>query len=345
MERGFWGTLLWPLEWAVEWVLVGFHSLNTALGMPAASGWNWALAIAGLVVVVRILLIPLFVKQIQSSRRMQLIQPELQKIQKKYKGKKDPESQQAMTAETMDLYKRTGTNPFSSCMPILIQMPIFFALFKVLNGLGKVASGQLEPAGPLGREIAHQANSSTLFGAPLSATFMTSGDLNTKILTIVLIALMSVTTFTTQHQLMRRNMPESALDNPFAQQQKIMLYMFPIIFAVSGVNFPIGVLIYWLITNLWTMGQQFYVISRMPAPGSPAEKALEERRRRRGKEHRAFTVPGLHHADGESDASETTGSGATAVGDGPVRTNGAPTTTPVRRSGQRQQPQKRRRKR
>jgi len=344
MERGFWGTLLWPLEWAVEWVLVGFHSLNTALGIPAASGWNWALAIAGLVVVVRILLIPLFVKQIQSSRRMQLIQPELQKIQKKYKGKKDPESQQAMTAETMDLYKRTGTNPFSSCMPILIQMPVFFALFKVLNGLGKVASGQMEPAGPLGREIAHQANSSTLFGAPLSATFMTSGDLNTKILTIVLIALMSVTTFTTQHQLMRRNMPQSALDNPFAQQQKMMLYLFPIIFAVSGVNFPIGVLLYWLVTNLWTMGQQFYVISRMPAPGSPAEKALEERRRRRGKEHRAFTVPGLHHGDATDADTASGASGATAVG-GATGTDTVPAPNPVRRSGQRQQPKKRRRKR
>ncbi|WP_312721241.1 membrane protein insertase YidC [Mobilicoccus sp.] len=342
MERGFWGTLLWPLEWAVEWVLVAFHSLNTAIGMPAASGWNWALAIAGLVVVVRILLIPLFVKQIQSSRRMQLIQPELQKIQKKYKGKKDPESQQAMTAETMDLYKRTGTNPFSSCLPILLQMPIFFALFKVLNGLGKVAAGQADPAGPLGREIAHQANSSTLFGAPLSATFISSGDVNTKVLTFVLIALMSITTFTTQHQLMRKNMPSAALDNPFAQQQKMMLYLFPIIFAVSGVNFPIGVLIYWFVTNVWTMGQQFYVINRMPAPGSPAEKALEERRLRRGKEHKAFTVPGLHHDHKDGDDGARTGStaaGAVAAEEADV------VSAPVRESGQRQQPKRRKRKR
>lgn len=328
MERGFWGTLMWPLEWAVEWVLVAFHALNTSLGMPEASGWNWALAIAGLVVVVRMLLIPLFVKQIQSSRRMQLIQPELQKIQKKYKGKKDPESQQAMTAETMDLYKRTGTNPLSSCMPILLQMPIFFALFYVLNGLSQVAAGGRSPAGPLGRELASQAERSTLFGAPLSATFMSSGDLNTKILTVILILLMSVSTFVTQHQLMRRNMPESALNNPFAQQQKIMLYLFPIIFAVTGVNFPIGVLIYWLVTNVWTLGQQFYVINRMPAPGSPAEKALQARRQKRGKEHKAFTVPGLAKdapaAEAETDE-ENQG--------------------PIRNSGQRQQPRRRKRKR
>ena len=85
-------------------------------------------------IVIRILLIPLFVKQIKASRGMQLIQPEMKKIQEKYKGKHDTEvSRQAMTQETMELYKRTGTNPFSSCLPILLQSPIFFALFRVLN--------------------------------------------------------------------------------------------------------------------------------------------------------------------------------------------------------------------
>ncbi|GMA87063.1 hypothetical protein GCM10025868_23130 [Angustibacter aerolatus] len=104
-----------------------------------------------------------------------------------------------------------------------------------------------------------------------------------KIVTIVLIVLMSATTFTTQRQAMMKNMPATALDNPFAKQQKAMLYVLPVVFAVSGVNFPIGVLLYWLTTNLWSMGQQFYVIRRMPAPGSLAEKALQERRQRRGK--------------------------------------------------------------
>ena len=94
---------------------------------------------------------------------------------------------------------------------------------------------------------------------------------------------MSATTFTTQRQLMMKNMPASALDNPFAKQQKMLLYLMPLFFAISGVNFPIGVLIYWLTTNLWSMGQQFYVIRRMPAPGSLAEKALQERRAKRGK--------------------------------------------------------------
>lgn len=274
------GKILYPLEYAVAWLMVHFHSAFSALGMPAESGWNWALSIVGLVVVIRIILIPLFVKQIKASRGMQLIQPEMQRIQKKYKGKTDPESRQAMTSETMALYKESGTNPLASCLPILLQAPIFFALFRVLNGY--VAKSQA--IGPLTKELATQADNSTLLGAPLSSTFLNSGDHpSVKIITVVLIILMSATTFTTQRQLMMKNMPAAALDNPFAKQQKMLLYVLPLVFAVSGVNFPIGVLLYWLTTNAWSMGQQFYVIRRMPAPGSPAEKAMLERKRKHGK--------------------------------------------------------------
>jgi YidC/Oxa1 family membrane protein insertase len=184
-----------------------------------------------------------------------------------------------MTQETMALYKDTGTNPFASCLPILLQAPIFFALFRVLNGIPKPGFS----IGPLTNELRDQADKATLFGSPISATFLNSDLTSTKILTVVLIVLMSASTFTTQRQLMMKNMPASALDNPFAQQQKVLLYVLPLVFAVSGVNFPIGVLLYWLTTNVWSMGQQFYVIRRMPAPGSPAEKALHERRAKRGK--------------------------------------------------------------
>jgi YidC/Oxa1 family membrane protein insertase len=232
----------------------------------------------GLVVVIRILLIPLFVKQIKASRGLQLIQPQLKVIQEKYKGKTDQASKQAMTQETMALYRDTGTNPFSSCLPILLQSPVFFALFRVLNGIQGIAGGKKAGIGPFDQALAIQANQATLFGAPLSDTFMHAKSFSTQLLTVVLIILMSASTFTTQRQLMMKNMPANALDNPFAKQQKIMLYVLPLIFAVSGVNFPIGVLIYWLTTNVWSMGQQFYVIRRMPAPGSPAEEAMNKRK-------------------------------------------------------------------
>ena len=294
-------SLIYPFEWLVAWILWGWHSLFTMIGLPAASGAAWVLSIVGLVVVMRAAMIPLFVKQIHASRRMQLIQPEMQKIQAKYKGKTDPDSRQAMTQETMDLYKRTGTNPFSSCMPILLQSPFFFGLFRVLNGLEAIAEGRNQPIGPITRQLAAQAEQSTLFGAQLSDTFLGANGTATIVVTIFLIILMSVTTFTTQHQLMRKNMPASALDNPFARQQKVILYLMPIFFAISGVNFPIGVLIYWSVTNIWSMCQQFYVIRRMPAPGSPAEKALRDRKAKRGKVHEEFTVKGLDRAteDGE----------------------------------------------
>ena len=329
-------SVLHPLEWVVAWLMVGFHQIFTAIGLPATSGFTWALSIVGLVIVIRIILIPLFVKQIHASRRMQLIQPEMQKIQKKYKGKTDPESRQAMTQETMGLYKRTGTNPFSSCLPVLLQSPIFFALFRVLNSLTAIANGKKVPIGPLDKQMALQANESTIFGVSLSSTFqhmlevvngvirVVPSDVNTKIICVVMIVLMSASTFTTQRQLMMKNMPASALDNPFAKQQKVLLYLMPLMFIFSGVTFPIGVLLYWLTTNLWSMGQQFYTIRRMPAPGSPAEKALEERRLKSGKEHKKFTIPGLTHDEPE-----------------PVQDSPIEDTKP--KSGQRQQPKRKNR--
>jgi len=272
-------AILNPLELVVAWIMVAWHKGLTLVGLPAGAGVTWALSIVGLVIVIRILLIPLFVKQIKASRGLQLLQPDMKKIQEKYKGKNDQASKEAMTREMMALYKHHGTNPLSSCMPILLQSPIFFALFRVLNGIPKQ-----QTVGPLNAELVRQADAATLFGAPLSDTFVHANTFSTKLLTVILIILMSLTTFTTQRQLMMKNMPPSALEGQFAQTQKLMLYVLPLVFAVSGINFPIGVLLYWLTTNLWSMGQQFYVIRRMPAPGSLAEKALIERRRKAGKE-------------------------------------------------------------
>ncbi|WP_129339923.1 membrane protein insertase YidC, partial [Cellulomonas endophytica] len=281
-------SLLWPIMVAVAWIMVQFHSLLTAVGLDEAGGASWVLSIVGLVIVIRILLIPLFFKQIKASRGLQMLSPELQAIQKKYKGKQDQASREAMTRETMELYRKHGTNPFSSCLPILAQSPIFFALFRVLNSLKLLSEGGQvngrDGIGVLTRELASQAEAATVFGAPLSGTFTLAGDnWNTRVVTIVLILAMSATTFLTQRQLTMKNMPPSALTGPMAQQQKILLYVMPLIFAVSGVNFPIGVLVYWTTTNLWSMGQQFYTIRRMPAPGSQAEMALKERRARKAR--------------------------------------------------------------
>ncbi|MDT0165197.1 membrane protein insertase YidC [Actinotalea sp. AC32] len=277
-------TILWPLMWVVAWIMVAFHKLLTTLGLDSASGLAWAGSIVGLVIVIRILLIPLFVKQIKASRGMQLVAPEMQKLQARYKGKTDPASREAMTRETMELYKKHGTNPFASCLPILAQSPIFFALFTVLNRIDELSRGDYsrDAIGPLTQDLASEASNATIFGAPISSYFLSAdADAATRIVTVVLIVLMSATTFFTQKQLTQKNMPATALQGPMAQQQKILLYVLPLVFAVSGVNFPIGVLIYWTTTNIWSMGQQFYVIRNNPTPGSEAERQLKERRARK----------------------------------------------------------------
>jgi YidC/Oxa1 family membrane protein insertase len=263
-------TVLGPIEWVVSWVLVAFHRFFVAIGLNPDGGAAWTLSIVGLVVVIRIILIPLFVKQIKAQRGMQMLQPKMKEIQKKYKDDRERQSQ-----EMMKLYKETGTNPFASCLPILAQSPIFLALFRVLNGIAQgVSLGVLNP------ELVNSARNARLFGAPLYATFAKANTYpgvdptSVRITTLVLIALMTATTFTTQRQLMMKNMPS---DNPMAQQQKLLLYVLPFMFAIFGINFPIGVLIYWLTTNVWTMGQQFYVIRNNPTPGTPAEKAYLER--------------------------------------------------------------------
>ena len=145
---------------------------------------------------------------------------------------------------------------------------------------------------------------------------------------------MSATTFTTQKQLMSKNMPADAMNNPFAQQQKILLYVFPLVFAVSGVNFPIGVLLYWLTTNIWSMGQQFYVIRRNPTPGSPAAEALERREAAKA----ARGIHGHATADGRRERPSAGRRGGRPDDASPT----APPSSPAqpRPGGQRQQPKR-----
>ena len=275
-------TLLWPLKVAVAWVMVTIHKGLVLIGFPDGPGIAWVLSIIGLTIVVRLLIMPLFVKQIRASRGMQLLQPEMQALQAKYKGKKDPESRQRMNEEMMALYRKHGTNPMASCLPILVQMPIFFALFRVLASLGAVADGKYgRPSiGPLTQALAEQVQNSSVLGASLSSSFMDSGD-NTqvKIVTVAMIIIMSVTQWYTMAQLTMKNMSAESMnsDNPMIRSQRMMMYVMPVIFAVSGVNFQIGVLVYWVVSNLWTMGQQFFTIRNMPAPGSEAEKKYRAR--------------------------------------------------------------------
>jgi YidC/Oxa1 family membrane protein insertase len=270
--------LLYPVKWVIEAILVAFHWVFTTIGMQPDAGATWVLSIVGLVLVVRAALIPVFVKQIKSQRNMMVMQPELQKLQKKYKGKTDRESREKFAKEQMDLYKRTGSNPMSSCLPLLIQMPIFGGLFFTLN------EAQHDKAGVffLTKDLAESFSKATLFGAKLSETFLSATSMNVQVLAAVMVITMTVTQFITQRQIMAKNQNPDSMNSQYMMTQKIMLYVFPLIFMISGVSFPLGVMFYWLTSNFWTMGQQFIVIRNMPTPGSIAHKQREERLAKKG---------------------------------------------------------------
>jgi YidC/Oxa1 family membrane protein insertase len=262
------------LTYPVSWVIVQFHKVFGAIFGPD-SGLAWGLSIVFLVVLIRICLIPLFVKQIKATRNMQLLQPQMKAIQERYKNDKQRQSE-----EMMKLYKETGTNPLSSCLPILVQSPFFFALYHTLSG---IADGK--KVGVITQSLLDSAQKAHIFGAPLAAKFTDSAEAiakmggssltDVRVVTAVMIVLMSASQFYTQRQLMTKNV-DLTVKTPFMQQQKMLMYVFPLIFLFMGINFPVGVLVYWLTTNVWTMGQQMYVINRNPTPGSKAQAKMLE---------------------------------------------------------------------
>jgi YidC/Oxa1 family membrane protein insertase len=255
--------ILVPLYYAISAVLLGWHWLFS-LVLPSDGGMSWVLSIVGLTVVIRAALIPLFVK------------PKVKELQKKY-----GHDREKLAQETMALYRESGTNPFASCLPLLVQSPIFIALFRLLDQAAKNNKAN----GFMSQAQAESFGQAKLFDhIPIKLTFLHNGGLvSVQVLAAILVVAMTVTTFTTQRQLMTKNMPADAMTGQYAQQQKMLLYVLPVVFAVGGVAFPIGVLCYWTTTNLWTMGQQFYVIRRNPAPGTPAYEAKQKRDRAKGR--------------------------------------------------------------
>ena len=280
-------VILFPLMWVIGWIIVGVHKLLTLLGMAGGPGPAWVLAIVGMTIIVRALMIPLFNKQIRSQRVIQRLQPEMQKIQAKYKGKKDQISQQRMQQEITALYRSHGTSPFASCLPMFIQMPIFFALYQVLWNIKGLSDGSYARAalGGINQARATELAGSTIFGAPLTSSIGTAsayGDMKLRVIivAVVLIAFMIITLFITQKQMMTKNMPANDdPNNPAAKMTKYMLYGMPLIYVFTGYAFQVGVLVYWLASNVWNMGQQTWLINTNPMPGSPAYKKRQEKLR------------------------------------------------------------------
>ncbi|NBE93135.1 membrane protein insertase YidC [Nonomuraea sp. KC401] len=253
------------LSWlyqAVAQVIIWIHTAYSTVLNPD-SGLTWALTIITLTAFMRILIFPLFLKQMRSSRKMQELAPKVQELRKRYKNDK-----QRMNQEVMALYQGAGANPLGGCLPVLAQFPIFISMFTVLQ---KMANG--EPSYGMTQDLVDSARSAHIFGAPLPAHFWMSaeqlttfqaGAVQTKIVLGIFVAISSLTTFLTVRQSVTRSMAQMP-DNPMAQQQKILMYISPL-FAIFSLNFPLGLILYWVTTNVWTLGQQHWFYSRYPMP-------------------------------------------------------------------------------
>ncbi len=283
----FFNTIMWPFRAAVSGLLVIFYKVLSPL-FGADSGVTWALAIVLLTIVMRLAMVPMFLRQMESSRVMQTLQPKLKELQKKYGGDRERLGQ-----ETMALYKSEGANPMSSCLPLLVQMPIFLGLFQVLNAAARGNTGDsLGFFFQKNLDLVESLQNSTVFGAKLAGTFLPINDENpfgaTQIFCIVMIVLMMASLFAQQLMTLRLNTPPAALEGPMGQQQKMMLYVFPLIYAFTGISIPIGVLVYWLSTNLWSLGQTYVLMRNVPTPDTPAYLVWEDRMRKQGKDPRAI---------------------------------------------------------
>ncbi|MEU8259676.1 membrane protein insertase YidC [Micromonospora sp. NPDC048999] len=270
------------LDWvyyAISWILLTWHSAWDAIvssGALLGTNWSWILAIVFLVVTVRVILFPVFVKQIKSQRAMQALQPKVKELQEKHKGDRE-----TLQKEMMELYRKEKANPLMGCLPMFLQIPVFLGLFHTLK--------RLKPDNPL-KELYgwtadqfESASHAKLFTAPLSGRFGSTADElaslgassgTVKTVAGVLVVIMIATTYLTSRQMILKT--GWAEDPQQRMVQRLMLYGIPVSLLVSGSIFPIGVIIYWVTNNLFTLGQQQWVLRKFP-PLVPPKKAVPAR--------------------------------------------------------------------
>ena len=245
-----------PLNNVVAWVIMRIHAVLGTLFGPA-SGLAWGLSIVILVMFIRLLLVPLFVKQVHAQRKMAQHAPQLQELKKKYKGDK-----QRLNEETMKFYKENGVNPLAGCLPMIPQMIVFFALFNVLHAITGWTHGTIPKYG-LTVPVVVSAQKATIFGVHLGDKLLFSRQsvpLHVSIVIALTVVVSAATTFMTVRQSSKRGLMQTNTDpdNPMAGMQKNMMYIVPF-FSLTGLYWAYGLVLYWVTTNLWTLGQQWFM--------------------------------------------------------------------------------------
>lgn len=296
-----------------------FEIFSGALAGLYAVVPSYGLAIILLTVVVRVLLLPLTIKQTRSMREMQRIQPELKKVQQKYKGNRQKQQEAVMA-----LYKEHGVNPFGGCLPLLMQMPVFIALFHVirtpLRYMGfALEGGQFEKLGDLPgwiRSIQDSALATSLHNNPLEVNQFLSVRLDCTaqdafqgaqsltpgidqvcgsglVSALPYLVLVLVMGFTTYYQQKQMQVTRDASD-PAARQMQMMTKFMPAVLMFFSFTFPAGLVLYWLVTNLWTIGQQRLLLQpaleRAEKPQGKAETSKKPQTRA-GESKKASTKP------------------------------------------------------
>jgi YidC/Oxa1 family membrane protein insertase len=263
------GWLMNPIYNAISWILLRWHWVWDHIlpdGQFLGTTWDWVLAIVFLVITVRIILFPIFVKQIRSQRAMQALAPKVKELQTKYKG-----DQQTLREEMMKLYQTEKVNPLMGCLPLLLQIPVFFGLFRVLSYLNPFEPNKTQHGWTV--EQFDSAAVARLFTAPISARFADGADklaalgshgVAVKVVAGILVLIMMLTTFMTSRQMILKT--GWSQDPQQRMIQKLMLYGIPFSLLLSGWYFPIGVIIYWVVQNLFSLGQQYWVLHKYPPP-------------------------------------------------------------------------------
>lgn len=221
-------SILKPLVELLHWILIWIHDSLSSLGL--SEDWTWGLAIIGLTIIVRLIMFPLTWKQYRSSRAMQALAPQIKALQQKHKGDRG-----ALQQETMRLYQENRVNPFASCLPLLLQMPVFFALYYTIRGTDYLPVAETE--------------------ALFNASFLWLPKLGEPDPYYILLVIYIVTQLVST---------ELMLTPQTDKTQKMMMRAMPIMFVFFLKNFPSGLFVYWVTTNLWTIGQQLIIRKTMP---------------------------------------------------------------------------------
>lgn len=292
LDSGFWGwlyKLLYPVEWLMTQIMAGFHRFMVMLGMNEI-GFSWVMSIVFLVIVVQACVFPLFYKSMKGMRKMQaqmaVLQPKMQRIQNKYKGKNDPASKEALQREMMKLYQDNDANPMGSCWTAVIQGPVFMCMFYMLSAIPYIATGKRGALGAFDQATAKQFAQTRVFGVSVTDTFGTANN-SGKVVIGFFILLMCACMWYMQFNNMRKNLPKASMQGSTYKMQQAMTWGFPIMYIFSGIMFPFAVLVYWLTNNACNLARSLFQVYKFPTPGSRAAEEKEIRDHRQENARRA----------------------------------------------------------